>query len=324
MLRPHGKAPEADSDTRGIYATVDYLVSLEGRARDLSFMQKAPVQRQLAGRMQSRLRGRGLTFEELREYLPGDDIRTIDWRVTARTEKPVVRVYAEEKERPALIVVDQRLNMFFGSRRSMKSFTAAEAAALCAWRVLGSGDRVGGIVFNDTDIRELKPHRSREAVIGLADAIATQNRALAADSAVPPSLEQLDRALTIVANIAHHDHLIILITDFDGHTAETRNLLLQLTARNDVVCLLVYDPFLLNLPTSGDLVISGGSLQAELAFRQAGMRQAVAEFAEARGRELVQWQKELGLPILPVTTEEETAPQLRRLLQQTAWRQRRR
>src|SRR5262249_37888597 len=104
MLRPHRNRAEAISAAAGVYASVDHLVSLEGRARDLSFMQKAPVQRQLAGRMQSRLRGRGLIFEELREYLPGDDIRTIDWRVTARTEKPVVRVYAEEKERPALIV----------------------------------------------------------------------------------------------------------------------------------------------------------------------------------------------------------------------------
>ncbi len=62
------------------------------------------------------MRGRGLSFEELRDYLPGDDIRTIDWRVTARTGKPFVRVYDEEKDRPALIVVDQRMNMFFGSR----------------------------------------------------------------------------------------------------------------------------------------------------------------------------------------------------------------
>jgi uncharacterized protein (DUF58 family) len=260
----------------------------------------------------------------LREYLPGDDIRTIDWRVTARTEKPVVRVYAEEKERPALVVVDQRLNMFFGSRLSLKSYTAAEAAALCAWRILGSGDRVGGIVFNDSDIVELRPHRSREAVIALANAISAQNCALTVADATEPSVEQLDRTLSIVANIAHHDHLIILITDFDGHTPATRNALLRLAVRNDVVCLLVYDPFLLNLPTSGDLVVSGGNLQAELSFRQAGLRRAVSEFASSRGRELVQWQRELGLPMLPVSTAEETAPQLRRLLQQAAWRQRRR
>ncbi|PZM11224.1 DUF58 domain-containing protein [Rhizobium tubonense] len=308
----------------GVYVSVEQLVSLEARARDLSFLQKGAVQQQLAGRMQSGMRGRGLSFEELREYLPGDDVRTIDWRVTARTNKPVVRVYNEEKERPALIVVDQRINMFFGSRRQMKSVTAAEAAALCGWRVLGSGDRVGGVVFNDTDIDEARPHRSREAVIGLATRIARQNQNLTAASMDTPREEQLDKALAMVADVAHHDHLVIVISDFDGHTATTRDILLRLSARNDVICILVYDPFLLDLPLSGNLVVSGGSLQAELAFRHSSTREAIGDFARQRGRELAAWQKELGLPMLPVSAAEETAPQLRRLLDQSAWRQRRR
>jgi uncharacterized protein (DUF58 family) len=318
----HVDAEEEEAD--GVYASVTALVSLEARARDLSFLQKRPVQQLLGGRMQSGLRGRGLTFEELREYLPGDDIRTIDWRVTARTGKPFVRVYDEEKERPALIVTDQRINMFFGSRRVMKSVAAAEVAALCAWRVLGSGDRVGGFVFNDTDIDELRPHRSREAVVGLCHSIATQNRSLTAAFAGAPSEEQLDRVLTTVANIARHDHLVVIISDFDGHSSTTRDTLLQLSARNDVICILIYDPFLLDLPKAGNLVISGGSLQAELTLRDTGTRKAVGDFARQRGEELVAWQKELGLPMLAVSTSEETAPQLRRLLDQSAWRQRRR
>ena len=95
-------------------------------------------------------------------------------------------------------------------------------------------------------------------------------------------------------------------------------------AHNDVVCLLVYDPFMLELPQRGDIVISGGSLQAELSLGQGGTRQSIDRFARDRGRELQAWQKELGLPMLPVSTAEETAPQLRRLLEQSAWRQRRR
>lgn len=320
LLRPQQRETDAD----GIYVSVDRLVALEGRARDLTFVQKARSHQQLAGRMRSSLRGRGLTFEELREYLPGDDIRTIDWRVTARTSKPVVRIYGEEKERPALIVVDQRTNMFFGSRRAMKSVAAAEVAALCAWRVLGSGDRVGGFVFNDAEIDQLRPHRSRQAVIGFADKIAAQNRKLTADFDGSPSPAQLDRVLSHVASIAHHDHLIVVISDFDGHSAATRNMLLRLSESNDVICILIYDPFMLELPRSGDIVVSGGALQAELSFRQANVRDAITDFATARGRELRAWQMELGLPMLPVSAAEETAPQLRRLLEQSAWRQRRR
>ena len=310
--------------TQGVHISTDQLVALEARARDLSFVQKSRSHQQLAGRMQSSMRGRGLTFEELRDYLPGDDIRSIDWRVTARTNKPVVRVYSEEKERPALIVVDQRINMFFGSRRSMKSVTAAETAMLCAWRILGSGDRVGGFVFNDTDIDEVRPHRSREAVITLAGKIAAQNGSLEAGFSGKPSPESLDTVLRRVAAIAHHDHLVVVISDFDGHSATTRDTLLRLADRNDIICILVYDPFLLDLPISGDIVVSGGGLQAELPLRRAAVRQAIGAFARDRGRELRDWQRQLGLPMLPVSAAEDTAPQLRRLLQQASWRQRRR
>ncbi|MGO6687205.1 DUF58 domain-containing protein [Rhizobium leguminosarum] len=308
----------------GVYVSTDELVALESRARDLSFVQKARSHLQLAGRMQSAMRGRGLIFEELRDYLPGDDIRSIDWRVTARTSRPVVRIYSEEKERPALIIVDQRINMFFGSRRSMKSVTAAEAAMLCAWRILGSGDRVGGFVFGESATSEVKPHRSRNAVIAFAEKIARQNASLRADSKGEPDPQALDKVLSAVANIAHHDHLVVVVSDFDGHTATTRDILLRLSSRNDVICLLVYDPFLLDLPTSGDIVVSGGGPQAELALRTASVRSSIDAFARNRGRELRAWQRQLGLPMLPVSAAEETAPQLRRLLEQSAWRQRRR
>jgi DNA polymerase III delta prime subunit len=98
--------------------------------RGFSFLLRQPVYSILAGRHASRLRGRGLNFEEIRRYLPGDDIRNMDWRVTARTRRPHVRVYTEERDRPLLLVIDQRQSMFFGSRRAMKSVVAAEAAAL--------------------------------------------------------------------------------------------------------------------------------------------------------------------------------------------------
>ena len=315
--------PEAKSRS-GVYVSTQGLVALEGHARDLRFVQKAKSHQQLEGRMQSSMRGRGLTFEELRNYLPGDDIRSIDWRVTARTNKPVVRVYSEEKERPALIIVDQRLNMFFGSRLSMKSVTAAEAALLCAWRILGSGDRVGGFVFNDVQTDDVKPHRSRNAVIAFADKVARQNEALSAALTTPTKATQLDEVLRTVCNIAHHDHLVIVISDFDGHSDQTRDMLLQLSARNDVICLLVYDPFLLELPKSGEIIVSGGGMQVELALRQNTLRQSIGNFARERGRELRAWQRDLGLPMLPVSAANETAPQLRHLLEQSAWRQRRR
>ncbi|MDI7863112.1 DUF58 domain-containing protein [Rhizobiaceae bacterium n13] len=322
--RSKGISRPATRGSDGAYVSVDDLAALEAIACDLTFLRKAPVRRLLAGRHESRMRGRGLAFEELRTYMPGDDIRTIDWRVTARTGKPFVRVYDEEKDRPGLIIVDQRINMFFGSRLLMKSVAAAQVAALCAWRVMALGDRVGGLVFNDTEQEAVRPHRSREAVIRFAETMAVQNQALNATTDVKRTPAQLDAVLNKVAAFARHDHLIIVVSDFDGHGAATRDLLLKMSVANDVIAILIYDPFLLELPRHGEMVVSGGALQAELQFGRSNVRDAVDSFARNRGRELLSWQKEMGLPMLPVSAAEEVAPQLRSVLAQLAWRQRRR
>ena len=144
----------------GVYADFDDLMRLRFKSSGFSFLPRQPVHSVLSGRHASRLRGRGLNFEELRNYLPGDDTRNIDWRVTARTGEPFVRVYTEEKDRTVWILVDQRLPMFFGSQKKMKSVLAAEAAAIACWRVLSQGDRVGAVelvVGEPADLGEREP-----------------------------------------------------------------------------------------------------------------------------------------------------------------------
>ncbi|WP_444633158.1 DUF58 domain-containing protein [Cupriavidus oxalaticus] len=300
----------------GVSVDAAALAALEVAARDFHFLPRQPVHSVLAGRHASKVRGRGLTFEELRGYLPGDDIRSMDWRVTARTGKPHVRVYSEEKDRPVLLLVDQRINMFFGSRRAMKSVVAAEAAALAAWRVLSEGDRVGGLVFGDGGCTELAPRRSRQAVEHLLGEIARHNQALRADAPARRGAGQLNAALERAARLARHDHLVIVISDFDGHDAATRDLMLSMSARNDLLTMLVYDPFLLELPDSGHLVVSDGELQVELGFGQASTRKGIAEFVDAQSRDLLGWHRAIGVPLLPLSAAEETPLQLRRLLGQ--------
>lgn len=302
--------------SEGVHVDAAALARLEHEVHDFHFKPRQPVHSLLAGRHASKLRGRGLAFEELRPYLPGDDIRTMDWRVTARTGKPHVRVYTEEKDRPVLLVVDQRQNMFFGSRRAMKSVVAAEAAALVAWRVFADGDRVGGLVFGDHDLAELRPQRRRDAVLHLLGEIADRNRALRADAPAHRGAAQLDAVLDRVARVAHHDHLVVVISDFDGHGDLTRDLLLRLAAHNDVLTMLVHDPFLGNLPASGEMVVSDGELQVELGFSRAPQRRGITHFAESHGRTLLAWQQRIGVPVLPLSAAEETAPQLRRMLGQ--------
>ena len=308
---PPPAPPEPGS---GAYTSLAELAAFEHAARDVGFLPRQPVHSLLAGRHGSRVRGRGLSFEELRQYLPGDDIRAMDWRVTARTGKPFVRIYTEEKDRPALFVIDQRINMFFGTRRAMKSVAAAEVAALGAWRVLAQGDRVGGIVFADAQVDELRPQRSRAAVMRLLETVVERNAALRADAPVRRNPAQLDAALDAAARLADHDHLVIVASDFDGYGERTHGLLSRLSLHNDVIGVVVYDPFLLELPPSGALVVSDGELQIELEVGGERTRKGIAGFADARATALLGLQRELGIPVLPVSAAEETAPQLRRLL----------
>jgi uncharacterized protein (DUF58 family) len=307
----------------GAYVELDSLIALEYKARGFSLRHNQPVRSVLFGRRASHVRGRGLDFEELRNYIPGDDVRSIDWRVTARTQKPYLRVYSEERDRPTMIVVDQRINMFFGSRRSMKSVVAAEVAALAAWRVFAQGDRVGAVIFNDTAIEQVRMHRSRATVLRILDRITTLNRHLRSDQTAPTAPEKLNEVLDKVARVCHHDALILIASDFDGADMKTRDLLLHLSQSNDVICCLAYDPLAVQALPSEQLVVSNATLQVELRLGEQKIREGLRSASDERLRNVLSWQHELNIPVLPLTTAEDVPEQVRHLLGHIAARGRR-
>lgn len=303
-----------EEPTPGIYADLDSLISLSLKAKGFALLPRQPSRSILAGRHTSRLRGRGLDFEELRTYLPGDDIRTIDWKVTARMRKPHVRVYTEERDRPTLLVVDQRQAMFFGSQRNMKSVTAAEVAALVAWRVVASGDRVGAVVFNDEIIRQIRPHRSKRTVLRVLHAIEDQNKLLRADATVKPNPPMLNQALQSAAAMTTQNHLIIVISDFDGADDKTEQLLMGLASHNDVIAAMVYDPLRSQMPAPRDVVVTDGNLQVEVELGKQTIRRSIAEVADRRAKRVLGWKAKLGLTVFPLSSGEDTTDQIRHFL----------
>jgi uncharacterized protein (DUF58 family) len=306
----------------GAYAELDSLIALQFKAAGFTLRHNQPVHSLLFGRRASHVRGRGLDFEELRSYVAGDDVRSIDWRVTARMRKPYVRVYSEERDRPTMLVVDQRINMFFGSRVSMKSVVAAEVSALAAWRVFHEGDRVGAFVFNDDKTEEIRMHRSRSAVLRILDRIVHQNHLLRSDMSLPPRSERLNEVLASVARVCHHDALILIASDFDGADDTTRDLLLHLSRLNDVACCLTFDPLAVRLPPAEQLVVSDGKLQVELQLGQEKVRESILEASSKRMNTILSWQHELGVPVLPLSTAEDVPRQVRHLLGKIADRRR--
>jgi len=304
--------------TEGVYVTLDELTRLQYRARGFSFLPRQPVHSLLSGRHTSRMRGRGLDFEELRRYLPGDDPRTIDWKVTARTGKPHVRVYTEERDRPALIVVDQRIGMFYGTRLNLKSVTAAQIAAAGAWRVTGVGDRIGAVVFDDSEIEEVAPHRSGQTVLRILHALVEKNTALRADSPARSNPAMLNEVLRGVARNVSHDYLIAIVSDFDGADDETTRLVTRMAHHNDVIAIPVYDPSSQELPTTGRLVVSDGEVQIEVDFGKKSSRRRLLDFAEGRLASVMAWQREIGVPVMPISTAEDVMDQMRSLLGRAA------
>ena len=298
----------------GVYVDLAHLIALESKARTVSFLPRQPVHSLLAGRYASRMRGRGLSFEEIRTYRPGDDVRTIDWKATARLQKPQVRVFNEEHDRQALLLVDQRMSMFFGSRVAMKSVTAAEAAAITAWRVLNVGDRVGALVFNDQEVVEVRPRRSRRTVLELLDAIVAQNRALGVGRGIAAAPAMLNRAIAQAQRLALHDAIVVILSDFDGADAATRSAVGAMAHHNDVVAVLVHDPTQSELPPAARMTVSDGELQIALDVGRDGIRRSVLEMSAARLRDVFAWTRDLGVPVLPLSAAEDPSQQLRHLL----------
>lgn len=295
----------------GVTVSLDELIRLKADAHGFSFLPRQPVTSLLAGRHASRLRGRGLAFEELRRYAQGDDVRTIDWRATARLGTTHVRVYGEERERPVLLVVDQRRAMFFGSRRVMKSVAAAEVAALGAWRALAAGDRVGGIVFNDEEIIDLRPHRSQTRALRVLGEVVRLNQSLA-DRPEADSRVSLNQALEAALRRAQHDHLVVLISDLDGADGETHRLATLLAAHNDVLVVGVYDPLGASLRGHSGMLASdrGATVAIPTGAPFAEAFERVFEAHVGHWREVF---RTLRVPVIPISTATPPAQQLRAL-----------
>lgn len=309
-----GLPPSPAGEQKGVYASLRELMALQFQARGFSFLPRQPIHSLLAGRHASRLRGRGLNFEEIRRYQPGDDIRQIDWKVTARTRKTHSRVYTEERERSVLLLIDQRLSMFFGSVRSMKSVAAAEAAALAAWRVLEQKDRVGALVFNDSRLDEVRPQRSQGGVMRILQAVLAQNHALSLHAGQVPNAAMFNEALRRCERIAKHDCLVCVISDGYGSDETSRRLLTRIAQHNDVLFAFVYDPLETDLPDAGPLVFGDGANQIEVDTSNRRLRTQFREgFAATRaaGRKFL-LQRET--PVLPLNAAEDVVEQLRHRL----------
>ena len=260
----------------GAYVDLDGLISFRHR----KLKSKTPARsrtRMAGGHRKSRMRGRGMDFAEVRLYQAGDDVRTIDWRVSARKAKTHTKVFEEERERPTLILCDQTQSMFFGSTSRLKSVAAAEASAVLAWHALNLGNRVGGIVLDNDNINAVRPRRSTRTLVRYLNLICNANQNLHRDSLTNESETRFTNALIQLKKTAHNGHQIFIVSDFSAPFELWKPHVLALKRHNDVALILISDPLEAQLPPSNLYAITDGKSRSYLDTSDKNLRQKYAD-----------------------------------------------
>lgn len=246
-----------------VFSSLQSLLRLQGQLRTL-YLAKKHIRARHAGLHRSVFKGRGMDFAESRPYQPGDDIRTIDWRVTARTGKVHTKVFEEEREKPVLLWLDLRPSMFFATRGRFKSVVVAELATLLLWKTLKEGDRIGGILQNGDHV-ELKPSRSRSAALHFLRQLSDMTRAQEAAALRSRSElggrqheDSLLASWTRLRRVAQPGTHVFVLSDFRYASPSALRQLAMVSRHSQITLISVHDPFEEMLPEKGSVRLTNG------------------------------------------------------------------
>ncbi len=287
------------------------LIRLNGPARAIA-LNVLRVNSLQTGAYVSHFRGRGMEFDESRPYQPGDDPRSIDWRVTARSTTAYTKLFREERERPVLVCVDLRSNMHFATRGCFKSVNASRAAALLSWAAHHRGDRIGGLIFGDTSHRELKPRLGRRAALRFVHQLA--EHADWNNRGVEDNAEPFTQAMSALRRVARPGSLVVVISDFIGFTRAAQSYLSSVARHNEVLALFMNDPLERKLPPPGRYrIVSPDDEMSIDTYATAARRDYENEFAK-RSHELEKFCHRYGVHLMPMATDDDPVATLQTAL----------
>ncbi len=288
--------------------TLKQLLDLQRHAGKLDLSRQQPARAHLAGNHPSRFRGRGMDYQESRTYQPGDDIRNMDWRVTARAGRPHTKLFQEERERPVIFLIDLGPSLFFATRGALKSVIAARAATLLAWAAAAQGDRIGALLFNGGH-HELKPRSRHRGVLQLIHTVVEQSdpiRGLAAS----PRADGLSEALIRLRRIVRPGSLVICLSDFRTLDEGSADDLLRLRQHNDIVALQITDPIELTAPPPGRYGVSDGDQVGILDTGSGAGQRHYREFFQGQQLRLQQLMIQRGIRLLQLSTDDDVVATL--------------
>ena len=267
---------------QGLSVSIAELIVLAKAAQGLGYSRHQHPLR--SGLHQTKIRGRGIDFVEARNYQAGDDIRHMEWRVTARTGRPHVKVYQAERERPVLLLVDFNPSMFFGSRIAYKSVVASHLAALIAWSAAQQGDKVGGLIFSADKHQELIPKGRQAGVLPLLAHLSAYSQGV--NNQPPENPNSFNQALKRAQYLAKHGTTLAIISDFYQIDEQSERLLKLISAHNDVIAYQISDPLELSPPEPGLYGISDGQTDLWLDTRKEASRQSDQAYCDSRDQQI--------------------------------------
>ncbi len=283
----------------GLSVTLPELIALERYAQRVRYNPEGYASRQ--GNHLSKFRGRGMDFTEARNYQAGDEIRHMEWRVTARTGRPHVKVYQEERERPVVILTDFNPSMYFGTRIALKSVVAAQLAAILAWTASKQGDRIGGFVCSATSHQEFVPRARRVGVLPLLATLSNYTQNNQHDSTVTSDTQALSHALLRMRRVTKPGSIVVLISDFYRLDQEAEINLKRLRDHNDVLAYHICDPLELAPPVPQHYAITDGEKDLILDTSIDAIRFGYQFFCDQRQNALQALFKRLLIPYIQVT-----------------------
>lgn len=287
------------------------LIRLNGPARAIA-LDVLRVNSLQTGAYVSHFRGRGMEFDESRPYQPGDDPRSIDWRVTARSTTAYTKLFREERERPVLVMVDLRASMHFATQGCFKSVNASRAAALLSWAAHHRGDRLGGLIFGDTTHRELKPRLGRQAALRFVHELAGHADWQRRDPAA--NVEALRQAMSSLRRVARPGSLVVVVSDFTGFGRQAQSYLSSVARHNEVLAVFMNDPLERSLPPPGRYRLVSADDELAIDTFAAAARRDYAQAFEQRAEALETFCQRYGIHLMPMSTDDDPVSTLQTAL----------
>lgn len=281
--------------------SVSELAKLQQIAMALQSRARKRVATRTTGGHAARALGRGLDFAEVREYRPGDDVRMIDWNVTARTGSAHTKLFIEERERPFLITIDYRAGMRFGTRGMYKSVLAARLGAILGWCAVANNDRVGGLVNTGERMHVAKPQSGRRGLFELFRGVDLAQRTVPGAS----TAEAMRQHLLRLKQVASSGSSICILSDFASVDATVESLYGALLAECDVTAIMISDPIEKQLPPPGQYVLSHGGKRLAIATNDERTRDYYETRFEQRQSRLNDFFTRRGGRFVTVSTEDD-------------------